>query len=93
MTIDEALTILKAFLDNPLFSEKHKAAFRMAICSIELWEDVLQMAKQDIEILELSHHIVINCDVVERILLNCGAKMEAQNDTRRICERDTKNDT
>ena len=35
MTREEAITVLKAFMDNPLFSDIHKAAFNIALHDIE----------------------------------------------------------
>ena len=35
----EAVLILKSFMDNPLFSEEHKAAFSIAIHDIEKFHD------------------------------------------------------
>ena len=35
MTREEAITILKAFMENPLFSNVHKAAFNIAIHDIK----------------------------------------------------------
>ena len=39
MTREEAITILKAFMENPLFSEVHKAAFNIAIHDIKQRHD------------------------------------------------------
>lgn len=39
MTREEAITVLKAFMDNPLFSEVHKAAFNIAIHDIKQRHD------------------------------------------------------
>ena len=38
MTREEAITVLKAFMDNPLFSDIHKAAFNIAIHDIEAYQ-------------------------------------------------------
>ena len=46
MTREEAITILKAFMENPLFSEVHKDAFNMAI---EILEKEPQTMKSDNE--------------------------------------------
>lgn len=35
MTRDEAIVVIKTFMDNPLFSEVHKAAFNIAIHDME----------------------------------------------------------
>ncbi len=35
MTREEAITVFKAFMDNPLFSDVHKAAFNIAIKALE----------------------------------------------------------
>jgi len=35
MTREEATTVLKAFMENPLFSDVHKAAFNIAIHDIK----------------------------------------------------------
>lgn len=35
MTREEAITVFKAFMDNPLFSDVHKAAFSIAIHDIK----------------------------------------------------------
>ena len=37
MTREEAVIVLKAFMDNPLFSDIHKAAFNIAIHDIEAY--------------------------------------------------------
>lgn len=37
MTRSEAVAILKGFMDNPLFSDIHKAAFNIAIHDIEAY--------------------------------------------------------
>ena len=37
MTRSEAIVILKGFMDNPLFSDIHKAAFNIAIHDIEAY--------------------------------------------------------
>ena len=39
MTREEAVTVLKAFMENPLFSEVHKAAFNIAIHDIKAYHD------------------------------------------------------
>lgn len=39
MTREESITILKAFMENPLFSEVHKAAFNIAIHDIKQRHD------------------------------------------------------
>ena len=39
MTREEAVTVLKAFMENPLFSEVHKAAFNIAIHDIKAYQD------------------------------------------------------
>ena len=39
MTREEAITVLKAFMKNPLFSEVHKAAFNIAIHDIKAYQD------------------------------------------------------
>jgi len=39
MTREEAITVLKAFMENPLFSEVHKAAFNIAIHDIKQRHD------------------------------------------------------
>lgn len=39
MTREEAITVLKAFMENPLFSEVHKAAFNIAIHDIKAYQD------------------------------------------------------
>ena len=38
MTRSEAITVLKAFMDNPLFSDVHKAAFNIAIHDTEKYQ-------------------------------------------------------
>lgn len=35
MTREEAVAVLKAFMENPLFSDEHKAAFNIAIHDIK----------------------------------------------------------
>lgn len=35
MLRDEAIVVIKTFMDNPLFSAEHKAAFNIAIHDIE----------------------------------------------------------
>ena len=35
MTREEAITVLKAFMENPLFSDEHKRAFKIAIHDIK----------------------------------------------------------
>lgn len=37
MTREEAITVFKAFMDNPLFSDVHKAAFSIAIHDIKAY--------------------------------------------------------
>ena len=37
MTREEAITVLKAFMKNPLFSDVHKAAFNIAIHDIKAY--------------------------------------------------------
>lgn len=39
MTREEAVTVLKAFMENPLFSAVHKAAFNIAIHDIKAYQD------------------------------------------------------
>ena len=39
MTREEAITVFKAFMDNPLFSDIHKAAFSIAIHDIKQSHD------------------------------------------------------
>lgn len=39
MTREEAITVFKAFMDNPLFSDVHKAAFNIAINDIKQRHD------------------------------------------------------
>ena len=39
MTREEAITVFKAFMDNPLFSDVHKAAFNIAIHDIKQRHD------------------------------------------------------
>ncbi len=39
MTREEAVTVLKAFMENPLFSDEHKAAFNIAIHDIKQRHD------------------------------------------------------
>ena len=39
MTREEAITVLKAFMEYPLFSEVHKAAFNIAIHDIKAYQD------------------------------------------------------
>lgn len=39
MTREEAIKILKAFMENPLFSDVHKAAFNIAIHDIKAHHD------------------------------------------------------
>ena len=39
MTREEAITVFKAFMDNPLFSDIHKAAFSIAIHDIKQRHD------------------------------------------------------
>jgi len=39
MIREEAITVLKAFMENPLFSEVHKAAFNIAIHDIKAYQD------------------------------------------------------
>lgn len=39
MTREEAITVLKAFMENPLFSEVHKAVFNIAIHDIKAYQD------------------------------------------------------
>ena len=38
MTREEAIIVMKAFIDNPLFNEVHKAAFNIAIHDIEAYQ-------------------------------------------------------
>lgn len=35
MTREEAIVVIKTFIDNPLFSDEHKAAFNIAIHDME----------------------------------------------------------
>ena len=39
MTREEAVAVLKAFMENPLFSDVHKAAFNIAIHDIKAHHD------------------------------------------------------
>lgn len=39
MTREEAVTVLKAFMENPLFSDEHKVAFNIAIHDIKQRHD------------------------------------------------------
>ena len=39
MTREEAIAVFKAFMDNPLFSDVHKAAFSIAIHDIKQRHD------------------------------------------------------
>jgi hypothetical protein len=39
MTREEAITVLKAFMENPLFSDEHKQAFNIAIHDIKQRHD------------------------------------------------------
>lgn len=39
MTREEAITVLKAFMKNPLFSDEHKQAFKIAIHDIKQRHD------------------------------------------------------
>lgn len=39
MTREEAVAVLKAFMENPLFSDEHKAAFNIAIHDIKQRHD------------------------------------------------------
>ena len=39
MTREEAITVLKAFMENPLFNDEHKAAFNIAIHDIKQRHD------------------------------------------------------
>lgn len=39
MTREEAITVIKAFMENPLFSDVHKAAFSIAIHDIKQRHD------------------------------------------------------
>ncbi len=39
MTREETITVFKAFMDNPLFSDVHKAAFNIAIHDIKQRHD------------------------------------------------------
>ena len=57
MTREEAITVLKAFMENPLFSEVHKAAFNIAIHDIKAYQDwsinnLVLINKDDYEPLE-----------------------------------------
>ena len=47
MTREEAITIIKAFMDNPLFSDIHKAAFNIAIHDIEHYAMYAPLKKVD----------------------------------------------
>lgn len=38
MTREEAIVVIKRFIDNPLFNEVHKAAFNIAIRDMERME-------------------------------------------------------
>ena len=38
MTREEAVLILKTFMDNPLFNDAHKSAFNIAIHDIEVYQ-------------------------------------------------------
>ena len=38
MTREEAIVVINGFMDNPLFSDKHKQAFHIAIHDIECME-------------------------------------------------------
>lgn len=57
MLREEAITVLKAFMENPLFSEVHKAAFNIAIHDIKAYQDwninnLILVNKDDYEPLE-----------------------------------------
>lgn len=39
MKREEAIVVIKTFIDNPLFSDEHKAAFNIAIHDIERMEE------------------------------------------------------
>jgi predicted metal-dependent HD superfamily phosphohydrolase len=39
MTREEAITVLKAFMENPLFNDEHKQAFNIAIHDIKAYQD------------------------------------------------------
>jgi len=39
MTREEAITVLKAFMGNPLFNDEHKQAFNIAIHDIKAYQD------------------------------------------------------
>lgn len=53
MSREEAIMVIKTFMDNPLFSEVHKAAFNIAIHDmerIEKWDmNELILVKKDRE--------------------------------------------
>lgn len=57
MTREEAITVLKAFMENPLFSDEHKQAFNIAIHDIKQRHDwdinnLILINKDDYEPLE-----------------------------------------
>ena len=71
MTREEAITVFKAFMDNPLFSDVHKAAFNIAIHDIKAHHDW-----------DISNLILINKDNYEPTTKNdlgvdCISRAEA----------------
>ena len=57
MTREEAITVFKAFMDNPLFSDVHKAAFNIAIHDIKAHHDwdinkLILINKDNYEVIE-----------------------------------------
>ena len=81
MTREEAIVVFKAFMDNPLFSDVHKAAFSIAIHDIKQRHDwdinkLILVPKTELEqepiepMVEIDLYSVIKQKYIEREVLD-----------------------
>ena len=77
MTREEAITVFKAFMENPLFSDVHKAAFNIAIHDIKQRHDwdinnLILINKENYELLytdeEISKSFIEDVEAVKDLL-------------------------
>ena len=87
MTREEAIVVFKAFMDNPLFSDVHKAAFSIAIHDIKQRHDwdinkLILVPKTELEqepMVEIDLYSVIKQKYIEREVLDkIRAEIEEQ---------------
>ena len=84
MTREEAVTVLKAFMENPLFSDVHKQAFNIAIKELEQEPKTGHwIYSKEINTLEIiwsecsvCGHGESGCAKRMKYCPNCGARME-----------------